>query len=77
MGPETLMGEGKATGLLWALFFSSPRPWHAVAAVLLVPAVLLVAARGVFVCSCCAEDCEVCVCVLLGVVGLRLRVLSG
>ena len=39
-------------GPLWEFFFSSPRPWHTVAAV------LLVAAREVFVCSCCAADCE-------------------
>ena len=65
------MGEGKGDGAVMGALFSSLRPWHAVAAV------LLVAARGVFVCSCCAADCEVCVCVLLGVVGLRLRVLSG
>ena len=32
--------------------FSYRCPWHAVAAV------LLVAARGVFMCSCCAADCE-------------------
>ena len=39
-------------GPLWEVFFSSPSPWHVVAAL------LIIAASGVFMSSCCAADCE-------------------